>query len=139
MMESMIPVMFGVFGLGVAFLLFQSVKKYPAGEGKVLKIASAIHLGSMIFLRREYSILAGFVVIVAILLGFSLGSHTTIAFLVGAISSALAGYFGMFAATKANVRTATAAQDHGTSTALTIAFFGGSIMGLVVASLGLLG
>jgi K(+)-stimulated pyrophosphate-energized sodium pump len=65
--------------------------------------------------------------------------NTTIAFLVGAISSAMAGYFGMFAATKANVRTATAASEHGATTALTVAFYGGSIMGLTVASLGLLG
>jgi len=139
MTETLIPALFGVVGLVVAYILFLSVKKYPAGEGKVLEIASAIHLGAMVFMRREYTILAGFVAIVAILLGMSLGMHTTIAFLVGAVCSALAGYFGMFAATKANVRTATAAQEHGTSTALTVAFFGGSIMGLVVASLGLLG
>jgi len=139
MAENMIPAIFGVIGLGVAFYLYQSVKKYPAGEGKVAEIAAAIHLGAMVFLKREYSILAVFVVIVAVLLANSLGTHTTIAFLVGAVSSALAGYFGMFAATKSNVRTAIAAREHGTSEALTVAFFGGSIMGLVVASLGLLG
>jgi len=93
----------------------------------------------MVFMRREYTILAIFVAIVAFALGVSLGSHTTIAFLVGAACSAMAGYFGMFAATKANVRTAVAAQHEGAGTALTIAFFGGSIMGLTVASLGLLG
>jgi K(+)-stimulated pyrophosphate-energized sodium pump len=65
--------------------------------------------------------------------------NTTIAFLVGAVCSALAGYFGMFAATKANVRTATAARHEAAATTLTIAFYGGSIMGLTVASLGLLG
>jgi len=65
--------------------------------------------------------------------------NTQFCFLVGSISSAIAGYLGMFAATKANVRTATAAQDHGAATALTVAFFGGSVMGLTVASLGLLG
>lgn len=139
MTETLIPALFGVLGLVVAYILFLSVKRYPAGEGKVLEIASSIHLGAMVFMRREYTILAVFVVVVSILLQLSLGSHTTIAFLAGAICSALAGYFGMFAATKANVRTATAAQNHGTSTALIIAFFGGSIMGLVVASLGLLG
>jgi len=139
MMENMIPVIFGVLGLGVAFMLFQSVKKYPAGEGKVLQIAEAIHLGAMVFLKREYLILALFVGVVAVMLAFWLGAHTTIAFLAGAICSALAGYFGMFAATKANVRTATAAQNEGESAALTVAFYGGSIMGLVVASLGLLG
>jgi len=139
MTQSMIPAVFGVIGLGVAFYLYQSVKKFPSGEGKVTEIAAAIHLGAMVFLKREYTILAVFVTIVALLLANSLGPQTTIAFLVGAVSSALAGYIGMFAATQSNVRTAVAAQDHGTATALTVAFFGGSIMGLVVASLGLLG
>lgn len=139
MIGNMIPAIFGVLGLGVAFMLFHSVKKHASGEGKVLEIAAAIHLGAMVFLKREYSILSMFVAVVAVMLAFGLGAHTTIAFLAGAISSALAGYFGMFAATKANVRTATAAQNEGEAAALTVAFYGGSIMGLVVASLGLLG
>ena len=137
--ENIIPVILGGAGLIVASLLYRTVKKYPAGEGKVVEIGEAIHLGAMVFMKREYTILATFVAVVAVILAFSLGLPTTIAFLVGAVCSALAGYLGMFAATKANVRTATAAQDHGTSTALTIAFYGGSIMGLVVASLGLIG
>ncbi len=139
MQEQMIPPLFGLIGLSIAFMLYQVVKGYPAGSGKVLEIGEAIHLGAMVFLKREYSILAGFVVVVALLLAFSLGLHTTIAFLVGSVSSAIAGYFGMFSATKANVRTATAAQDEGAATALRISFYGGSIMGLTVASLGLLG
>ena len=137
--ENIIPVLLGGVGLIVASFLYRTVKKYPAGEGKVVEIGEAIHLGAMVFMRREYTILAVFVAVVAVILAFSLGLPTTIAFLVGAVCSALAGYLGMFSATKANVRTATAAQDHGTSTALTIAFYGGSIMGLVVASLGLIG
>ena len=137
--ENIIPVLLGGVGLIVASFLYRTVKKYPAGEGKVVEIGEAIHLGAMVFMKREYTILAVFVAVVAVILAFSLGLPTTIAFLVGAVCSALAGYLGMFAATKANVRTATAAQDHGTSTALTIAFYGGSIMGLVVASLGLIG
>jgi len=139
MQEQMVPAIFGGIGLMIAFALYQTVKKYPAGEGKVIEIGEAIHLGAMVFMKREYTILAGFIVIVAVLLAFSLGMNTTIAFLVGSISSAMAGYFGMFAATKANVRTATAAQTEGAASALTIAFYGGSIMGLTVASLGLLG
>ncbi|MDQ6996220.1 MAG: sodium-translocating pyrophosphatase [Mariprofundus sp.] len=139
MQEQMIPAIFGVIGLIIAFALYQTVKKYPPGQGKVIEIGEAIHLGAMVFMKREYTILAGFIVVVAILLAFSLGMNTTISFLVGSISSAMAGYFGMFAATKANVRTATAAQNEGAATALTIAFYGGSIMGLTVASLGLLG
>nr|WP_265331362.1 sodium-translocating pyrophosphatase [Mariprofundus micogutta] len=135
----MIPIIFGGIGLIIAMFLYQSVKKYPAGEGKVLEIAEAIHHGAMVFMKREYSILVAFIIIVAAILAFTLGQNTTISFLLGAICSALAGYIGMFSATQANVRTATAAQTHGAATALTIAFYGGSIMGLVVASLGLLG
>ncbi len=139
MTELLIPVILGAAGLFTAWLLFYIVGKYPAGEGKVAEIASAIHMGAMVFLKREYSILSGFVIIVAALLAISLGAKTTVAFLVGAGCSALAGYFGMFAATKANVRTAIAAQNEGTEAALDVAFYGGSIMGLTVASLGLLG
>jgi len=139
MNEQMIPAVFGGAGLIIAFYLYQTVKKYPAGHGKVLEIGEAIHLGAMVFMKREYTILAVFVVIVAVALALTLGANTTIAFLLGAICSAMAGYFGMFAATKANVRTATAAQNEGAATALRISFYGGSIMGLTVASLGLLG
>jgi len=137
--EQVIPTLFGCLGLIVALLLYQSVKRYPAGQGKITGIGEAIHMGAMVFMKREYTILALFVAIVAIILAFTLGAHTTISFLVGAICSALAGYIGMFAATRANVRTATAAQQQGAATALKIAFYGGSIMGLTVASLGLLG
>ena len=139
MTQMEIPVILGVIGLLAAFLLYRIVLRYPAGSGKVAEIGAAIHLGAMVFLKREYSILFVFVVVVAILLAFSLGTNTTIAFLLGAVCSALAGYFGMFAATRANVRTTMAANDHGTSEALTVAFYGGSIMGLTVAALGLLG
>jgi len=139
MNEQMIPAVFGVAGLIIAFYLYQTVKKYPAGHGKVLEIGEAIHLGAMVFMKREYTILAAFVGIVAVALALTLGTNTTISFLLGAICSAMAGYFGMFAATKANVRTATAAQNEGAATALRISFYGGSIMGLTVASLGLLG
>ncbi|MFQ5346128.1 MAG: sodium/proton-translocating pyrophosphatase, partial [Mariprofundus sp.] len=139
MNEQMIPAIFGGLGLIIAFLLYQIVKKYPAGQGKVVEIGQAIHLGAMVFMKREYTILAAFVAFVAVVLASTLGANTTIAFLLGAICSAMAGYFGMFAATKANVRTATAAQNEGAATALRISFYGGSIMGLTVASLGLLG
>ncbi|MDQ6999483.1 MAG: sodium-translocating pyrophosphatase [Mariprofundus sp.] len=139
MNEQMIPAVFGIAGLIIAFFLYLVVKRYPAGEGKVVEIGEAIHLGAMVFMKREYTILAAFVGIVAVALALTLGTNTTIAFLLGAICSAMAGYFGMFAATKANVRTATAAQNEGAATALRISFYGGSIMGLTVASLGLLG
>lgn len=138
-METTIPVAFGLIGLICAYVLYYAVNQYSSGEGKAHDIAETIHLGAMVFLKREYTVLAAFVAIVAIALAFGLGMNTTIAFLVGAISSAMAGYFGMFAATKANVRTAFAAQNSGAEEALTVAFYGGSIMGLTVASLGLLG
>ena len=139
MMQTMIPVILGVIGLLCAFALYRVVLSYATGEGKVVSIAESIHVGAMVFLKREYSVLGIFVFVVAVLLALSLGMNTTIAFLVGAGCSALAGYFGMFAATRANVRTTEAAHTSGTASALTVAFYGGSIMGLVVASLGLLG
>jgi len=137
---SAIPAIFGVLGLIVAFVIYRVVKKHPAGEGKVIEIGEQIHIGAMVFLKREYSILAVFVAVVATSLFFSpLGLNTTIAFLVGALCSASAGYIGMFSATQANMRTTTAAHEKGAAVALSIAFFGGSIMGLTVAALGLLG
>ncbi|MDQ7011747.1 MAG: sodium-translocating pyrophosphatase [Mariprofundaceae bacterium] len=137
---SAIPAIFGVLGLIVAFAIYRVVKKHPAGEGKVIEIGEQIHIGAMVFLKREYSILAVFVAVVATSLFFSpLGLNTTIAFLVGALCSASAGYIGMFSATQANMRTTTAAHEKGAAVALSIAFFGGSIMGLTVAALGLLG
>jgi len=139
MEEHIIPVIIGGFGLSIALMLYRIVQKYPAGLGKTATIAEHIHQGAMLFMQREYSILALFVTVIAVLLAFTLGVSTTIAFLVGASCSALAGYFGMFSATRANVRTAMAAQQHGAAAALSVAFYGGSIMGLVVASLGLLG
>jgi len=135
----MIPVIFGIAGLAVAFWVYRLVLKYPAGTGKTAEIAEAIHLGAMVFLKREYSILAMFVAVVAVVLVMSLGIETAIAFLVGAVCSATAGYIGMFSATRANVRTTTAAHEKGAPQALSVAFFGGSIMGLTVASVGLIG
>ncbi len=135
-----LPPVLGVAGLVVAFIIYGIVVKYPAGEEKVTKIGDAIHSGAMVFMAREYKMLGMFAGVLLIAIYFSpLGQNTALAFLAGAITSSLAGYIGMFTATKANVRTTTAAHNEGSSTALTIAFFGGSVMGLCVASLGLLG
>lgn len=135
-----LPPVLGVFGLIAAFVIYGIVKKYPAGEGAVTEIADAIHEGALVFMRREYTILFGFVVVLVILLFWGFQSwHTPTAFIVGALSSALAGYIGMYTATQANVRTTVAASEKGQAEALSVAFFGGSIMGLVVASMGLLG
>ena len=135
-----IPIVLGILGLASAWLIFGLVKRYPEGEGKVVDISAAIHKGAMVFMRREYTILAVFVVVVAICIAISdLGLNTMYAFLLGALCSGSAGYIGMYTATKANVRTTTAAHTRGASEALTVAFFSGSIMGMTVAAMGLLG
>jgi K(+)-stimulated pyrophosphate-energized sodium pump len=135
-----IPPIFGVLGIACAAIIYMLMIKFPAGNEKVTKIGDAIHEGAMVFMHREYLMLLAFTVpLFLIILATPLGWNTALAFAVGAISSAVAGYMGMFAATKANVRTTTAAQDSGAAGALTVAFYGGSIMGLLVASLGLIG
>lgn len=137
---AIIPIALGILGLIAAFYVFSMVKAYPGGTGKVADIGHEIHTGAMVFMRREYTILAIFIVVVLVLLLMSpLSWHTSLAFIIGALASAGAGYIGMYTATQANVRTTTAAHDKGASDALTVAFFGGSIMGLAVASAGLLG
>lgn len=135
-----LPPIFGVVGLVIAFVIYLLIQKYPGGEGKTAKIAKDIHDGAMVFMRKEYSILSAFLVFITILLYVAFDTwHTSLAFIVGALSSAIAGYIGMLTATKANVRTTVAAQEKGATEALTVAFYGGSVMGLAVASMGLLG
>src|SRR3984893_9871501 len=103
------------------------------------EIAEAIHTGAMAFLRREYSILVWFIVAVAVLLSLVIGTRTALAFVSGAVCSMLAGFVGMKAATKANGRTDEAARSIGRDKALAVAFFGGSVTGLTIAALGILG
>ena len=135
-----IPVVLGILGLISAWVIYGLVKRYPEGEGKIVQISAAIHRGAMVFMRREYSILAIFIVVVAILIAVSdLGLNSMFAFLVGALCSGSAGYIGMYTATKANVRTTMAAHESGASQALTVAFFSGSIMGMTIAAMGLFG
>ncbi|MDH3714016.1 MAG: sodium-translocating pyrophosphatase [Gammaproteobacteria bacterium] len=136
---SFLPPLFGVGGLVFAFIIYRVMVGYPVGDAAMAKIADQIHLGAMVFMHREYRMLGIFSVILFVLLLVSLGWNTALAFAVGAIMSATAGYLGMFSATKANVRTTSAAHTKGASAALSVAFYGGSIMGLCVASLGLLG
>ena len=136
-----LPPIMGVLGLVCALVIYMLMIRYSEGDEKIRKIAAAIHEGAMVFLHREYLMLLLFAapLTVVIFLTPGLGWMTAVAFVVGAVSSAAAGYLGMFAATKANVRTTAAAQSSGAAGALTVAFYGGSIMGLCVASLGLLG
>ena len=137
-MSSYIPISLGLFGLVCAFLVYLKMKSSPPGEGKVTEIGNEIHLGAMVFMKAEYSRLAIFCLVCIAAIWFSdLGWQSALAFFLGAICSAAAGYIGMYSATQANVRTATAAKEKGAAEALTVAFFGGSIMGLTVASMGL--
>ena len=129
----------GLGGLLCSLLLYSYIKRSPAGTPEMVEISEAIHEGAMAFLKREYTILAGFIVIVFALLFAFVGAHTAYAFLSGAVCSILAGYTGMKAACHANVRTAQAANQHGQGPALNIAFSGGAVMGLAVAGLGLFG
>ena len=137
--NTILPPIFGVLGLVAAWITYAAVKKHPEGEGKVVEIGNQIHLGAMVFMKTEYKMLAMFASVLLVLLFIFLGWQTAFCFLLGAIASGTAGFIGMNTATRANVRTTTAAHNEGPSTALTVAFFGGSIMGLAVASLGLLG
>ena len=139
--QTILPPAFGLIGLACAFIVYALVKRYAEGEDNVRHIADQIHMGAMVFMRREYLMLALFAGVLILILFASpgLGPSTAIAFIVGALSSAGAGWIGMYTATKANVRTTTAAHTQGAPAALSVAFFGGSIMGLAVASLGLLG
>ena len=135
-----LPIWLGIFGLICAVLVFLKVKAEPGGEGKVVEIGNEIHLGAMVFMKSEYSRLAIFCVVCIIAIASSeLGMNTAMAFLLGAVCSGTAGYFGMYTATHANVRTAVAANNKGAAAALQVAFFGGSIMGLTVAAMGLFG
>lgn len=129
----------GGLGLVVAFLIFHNLKRLPAGNELMRDIAAQIQVGAMAFLKREYIVLFFFVIIVAALLGSFLNPSTAFAFLSGASCSVLAGFFGMRAATIANVRTTEAARAHGQRKALLTAFDGGAVMGVSVASLGLIG
>jgi K(+)-stimulated pyrophosphate-energized sodium pump len=129
----------GLLGLLVAWAIYAYLTKQPAGNETMRDIAGQIQTGAMAFLRREYSVLLPFIVVVAFLLSLAVGWRTGAVYVAGASCSILAGFFGMSAATKANVRTAEAARSKGQGPALRIAFFGGGVMGLSVASLGLLG
>ncbi len=130
---------FGVVGLGVSLAMFFYVRRQPSGSEQLVHLSDQIHDGAMAFLRRESTMLAVFVVVVAGLLAWGIGTGTAAAYIAGALCSSLAGFIGMKAATRANVRTAHAAATEGQRKALRVSFFGAAVMGLAVASLGLLG
>ena len=129
----------GILGIIMAGLIYLYVRKQPVGTELMAEIADMIHEGAMAFLKREYKIVAIIVVIVAVLLAIFIGIWIGLAFIFGACCSAVAGFFGMEAATRGNVRTSAAANQYGQDKALVVAFFSGAVMGLSVASLGLFG
>lgn len=134
-----VPVV-SVLALLFAGYLAVKVAKQEEGTEKMKEIASAISEGARAFLTAEYKILIVFVIVLFLLIGFGIGNWVTaICFVVGALFSTLAGYFGMNVATKSNVRTANAARESGMNKALSIAFSGGAVMGMCVAGLGALG
>lgn len=145
-MENVIYILIAAGALGIAYTIWKSawIKKQEAGSVKMQTIAGYIADGAMAFLRAEYKILAIFVAAVAALLVFKSSTEAesnafvALSFTVGAVLSALAGYLGMRVAVKSNVRTANAAQSS-LGEALKVAFTGGSVMGISVVSLGVLG
>jgi K(+)-stimulated pyrophosphate-energized sodium pump len=137
----------GVLGMVFAVVNYFTLLKFPEGNEKMISIYKRIHKGAMVFLRQEYSIIAIFMAVVFVTLGLtiksptgqSIGWWTALAYLFGGLCSMGAGLLGMEAATKANVRSCQGASDGGTPLALIIAFIGGSVMGLSVAALGVIG
>ncbi|WP_435189837.1 sodium-translocating pyrophosphatase [Pseudothioglobus sp. nBUS_23] len=137
--QNLIAPALGVLGLLIVVIIYQWITKQDGGSGAVKKIGEQIHIGAIVFMKREYKMLSIFALVLLVLLYIFLGAASALCFVVGALTSATAGYIGMNTATIANVRTAQAAHESGSSAALTVAFFGGSVMGLSVAALGLLG
>ena len=131
--------LFGLAGLLFALGIFLYIRKQPVGSEKMAELSEMIHDGAMVYLKRQYSILVIFIVVVFSLLAWKLGWQTAVSFLAGAACSMLAGFFGMEAATRANVRTSQAATESGQAKALNVSFAGGAVMGVSVASLGLFG
>lgn len=130
----------GVAALLFALILASGIRKQAPGNERMREIAGAIKEGAQAFLRAEYKILVVFVVLLFVVIGFGIGNWiTAVCFLVGAVFSTMAGYFGMQVATDANVRTANGAREGGIGKALGIAYKGGAVMGMCVVGLGLLG
>jgi len=131
--------LWGVFGLIVAFFIYRWVASQPNGTDLMKKIEGYIRAGALAFLKRQYATLLVFVSLVFLLLAVGINVQTAICFLTGALCSMFAGFFGMMASTKGNSRTAWAANQSGMEKALIVSYMSGSVMGLAVGSLGLLG
>ena len=145
-----VTLVFGVLAGLYAWTVYQKLEENQIGHPRVAELSGIIHRGAMAFLKKEYTWLAPFVGVVAILLVAALGLGAAFAFILGALCSATAGYIGMYVATNSNGRTSYAAlaglqeggeeaEHHAAGNALEIAFSGGSIVGMVVVGLGLIG
>ncbi len=136
----MLEYVFGVSILSLVTAIFLSfyILKKPAGSAKMQEISEAIHKGAMTFLKKEYEVLIVFLAVVALVLYFFINAKLAVSFIIGGISSALAGNIGMRIATKANARTTEATKTH-IGEGLKLAFYSGSVMGLSVVGIGLLG
>ena len=128
----------GFAGFLFALSTYVWILRQNPGGAKMVAISELIESGSMTFLKKEYAVLGVFLVVVTVLMAFNLGMDSAVCYIFGALASMLCGFIGMKAATKANVRTAQAARES-QGQALSVAFYGGSVMGMSVASLGLLG
>lgn len=137
-MVYILGIVSGVISLVAAFFFAKKVEHYEINIPKVQEITDAIREGAMAFLTAEYKILIWFVIVVAVALGAFIGLPTAGSFVLGAVTSAIAGNAGMRIATKANGRTAIAAKEGGLAKALDVAFSGGAVMGLTVVGLGML-
>lgn len=133
-----VSIVIGIISICVVAFLAKGILKKDAGDDRMKEISGYIEEGAMAFLKKEYSYLAVFIVVVALAILLFLSYKTAFAFVVGAVFSIVAGYVGMRIAVKANVRTAQAAKN-GIKDALEVAFSGGSVMGLGVVGLGLIG
>lgn len=129
----------GLIALLFAFYTAHYISKKDPGTDKMKEIARAIATGAKAFLFSEYKILIVFSVVLFVVIALVINLPTALCFIIGALFSTLAGYFGMTVATKANVRTANAAKERGMNKALKIAFSGGAVMGLSVVGLGVIG
>ncbi len=138
---DLIPYSFivGLLGLVFALVLYFLIKRYPRGNDRMIEISEAVHSGAMVFLRREYTYIFIFVVVMFVVLWKLFSVYTSLAFLTGASCSMIAGFIGLKGSTRSAVRAAQGAIEGGTPRALTIAFQGGAIMGISVAALGVVG
>lgn len=137
-LEMWAPIL-GAIGFAIAIVLYNIVKSQPVGNERMREISEDIHNGAMAFLNREYRVLAIFIVVVFVLIAVGMNYQTALAFLGGALCSMTCGFIGMKAATRANVRTCEAARAEGQAKALEVSYNGGAVMGMAVASLGLVG